>query len=249
MFRFLFASMLLLVASAGFAQREVEDPAHVANTEGGLVFAPDANNNIAPVDSLLDMIWECNRSASSILMVNGQEHFRVYGFRFVDSEEYALTGTRAFSSATRSAETRAMGAATEYLFGVAAWTGRFDEQASSTSTSASSTGEPNSAERERISSMSTSSRDVFRNVVATQSTGFLKGGRVTGTRFTSLGENYGYCVVVRYDIPLDQTQPAPGMQGSQDNNSGGGIVVQPTTPPREGPSGYPPLPPGSAGDF
>lgn len=246
MFRKLIMLALLTTLTVGLAQRDLESPEYVATSEGGLVFAPDSSNEVAPVDSLLDMIYECNRTAGSLIWKDGKEQFRVYGFRFVGPEEYALTGNRAFSSAARSAETRAMGSATEYLYGVATWVSRYDEQMDSTATAATSTGAPNDANRERISSVSLNTKEVFRNVVRTRSAGFLKGGMATGTRFTSLGDQNGYCVVVRYDIPLDQTGPPPGRQGTGGQQSGS-IRAEPAPP--TGPTGYPQLPPGTAGDF
>jgi hypothetical protein len=139
-----------------------------------------------------------------------------------------------------------MGSATEFLFGVASFTSRTLADSEATTEAASSVGAPNASDRERLSSLSITTATTFRQIFETQSSGFLRGGSPSGTKFVSLGDNFGYCVVVRYDVPLDQSGN-PGDRGSS------GSSVVPAAPAASGGgdsgSGYEPLPPGSTGDF
>lgn len=238
----------LLWTSAGLAQQEVTSPEEAVQGEEGVLYTYE-NEQAVPAANLLDMIYECNRAAGSIMDVDGDgaEDFRIYGFDYVDSEVYALEGPRTFSTSTQVAQTRAMGSATEFLFGVASSATRALQDSRAESNAASSTGAPGSDERERISALSVTTQEAFQQIYATSATGVLKGGRSSGTKFVSLGEGVGYCVIVRYDIPLDQTAPAPGEAAAQGNEPA--AADSPAAPSEEESGGYPQLPTGAAGDF
>ena len=238
--------IILFLAIAGLltigsAQRDLVSPETAANDEAGMVFVPNQNTGAPQLaGSMLDMIYECNRATGSIIAIGGIDHVRVYGFDFISDDEYALRGPRAFSTATQRAETRAIGSATEFIIGISSYTTRSLADTEASSTAATSTGAP--TERERLSSLSVSTQSVMKRVYETSSTGFLRGGHTSGTKFVSLGGEFGYCVVVRYDVPFDQSGDAGAVRPA---------ATQPAGPPaREaGDDGYAPLPPGTAGDF
>lgn len=241
--------LMIVLSMSAVAQREVQTPEQAVQGEGQLVFTYDGGS-VSLETSLLDMVYECNRAAGTVLAVNGVDHFRIFGFDFVSAEAYALQGPRAFNTATQRAQTRAMGSATEFLFGVASWTTRVLADNESSTEAASSVGAPNASDRERLSSLSITTTSTFRQVFETQSSGFLRGGAASGTKFVSLGDNYGYCVIVRYDVPLDQSSN-PGEPNSPVSAASAPAGQQDAqeqhTPDEE--SGFRPLPRGSAGDF
>jgi hypothetical protein len=240
--------LILVLASlaCATAQREIETPQQAVHGEGELLYLYDnARDQAFLAGSLLDMIFECHRAAGSILQIDGVDHFRIFGFDFVSDEAYALQGPRAFSPATQRAQTRAMGSATEFLFGVAATTTRLLSDGSSEALATSSVGAPNAADRERISSLSVSTQTTMQQIYETRSSGFLRGGRPSGAKFVSLGENHGYCVIVRYDIPLDQS----ANPGESPARAPAPPADVPPAGSQDGTGGYDQLPPGSAGDF
>lgn len=235
------------------AQREIESPEQAVQGEGELLYVYDADRDQALLaGSLLDMIYECNRVAGSVMSIGGVDHFRLYGFDFISDESYSLQGPRAFSPATQRAQTRAMGSATEFLFGVAATTTRLLEDSSGEALAGASVGAPRSEDREQITSLSVATQTTMRQIYETRSSGFLRGGTASGTKFVSLGDNFGYCVIVRYDIPLDQSrnpgEPATG-PSSPSTQSAPATQPAPAAPEDTRDGGYESLPRGSAGDF
>lgn len=215
----------------------------VASEQVKVAYSPEGSstpNN--PID-LLNLVYECARSVGAVVLEGRSEIFRVYGFSFVPGDLYQLQGLRALTSAVPKAELKAKGKALEFLQGAAVAVTESLESNETVARGGAST--TNRAGTEEVRTLSSATVEVFRSMNSSQASGMLRGGRVSGTKFVSLGSQTGFCVIVRYDISLNQ--------GGQ---TGTGNATSTQTPPASAPPaspptnpGAPPIPPGSKGDF
>jgi len=234
----------LLAASAllgtyALGQQEIVSPQQAVQMEQATGTFIQQGGAVAPAD-FLQMIHQCTRAVGDILQINGVPYFRVYEFDLINPTVYRLQGTLAISNAIRRAEAKARGSAVKMMVGVATTVKEIvaDVNKQTATASATSTGK----EEAIVSGVTTENLSVFASITENSASGFLKGGRVTGTRIISLGEA-GLCVMVRFDVPLKQTEggnpPGPSGGGSGGSGSGSGW----------NPGGAPPIPPGQVGDF
>ena len=157
---------------------------------------------------------------------------RVYGFSIVSAQVYQARGVTSLAPAIQKAQLRANGAAAEFFGGLRTAVARSLETRNTTA----SVVDGNDL---KLSDLAV---ETVRDSVSTSAQALLLGGRVTGHRIVSLG-NQGLCVVARYELPLDQR--AGGTPRGQNQNA-------PGTPPRPTTSaggGFAPPPPGTTGDF
>jgi hypothetical protein len=228
------ASALLGAYTLG--QQEIVSPQQAVRMEQTTGTFIQQGNGVAPTD-FLQMIYQCTRAVGDILEINGFPYFRVYEFDLINPTVYRLQGIQAISNAIRRAEAKARGSAVKMMVGVATTVREIvaDVNKQAASASATSTGK----EEAIVSAVTTENLNVFASVTENSASGFLKGGRVTGTRIISLGDA-GICVMVRFDVPLKQTEGAnPSSPSGGGSGSGSG----------QNPGGAPPIPPGKAGDF
>ena len=236
--------MVGLLVSTAQAQPTVVTPEQaVAAEQVKVAYSPEANSTPdQPVD-LLQLVYECARSVGAVVQEGRSEMFRVYGFSFVPGDLYQLQGLRSLTAAVPKAELKAKGKALEFLQGAAVAVTESLESTETVARGGAST--TNRSGTEAVQSVSSSTVDVFRTMNSSQAAGMLRGGRVSGTKFVSLGSQTGFCVIVRYDIPLNQGSQTG--TGSGTANSAPPASAAPATPPSN--PGAPPIPPGSKGDF
>jgi hypothetical protein len=233
-----------LLLSSAQAQLTVVTPEQaVAAEQVKVAYSPEGNSTPdQPVD-LLQLVYECARSVGAVVQEGRSEIFRVYGFSFVPGDLYQLQGLRSLTAAVPKAELKAKGKALEFLQGAAVAVTESLESTETVARGGAST--TNRSGTEAVQTVSSSTVDVFRSMNSSQASGLLRGGRVSGSKFVSLGSQQGFCVIVRYDIPLNQ--------GGQTGTGGG--TANPVPPASAAPAnpppnpGAPPIPPGSKGDF
>ena len=155
---------------------------------------------------------------------------RVYGFSIVSAQVYQARGVTSMAPAIQKAQLRANGAAAEFFGGLRTVVARSLDTRNTTA----SVVDGNDL---KLSDLAV---ETVRDSVSTSAQALLLGGRVTGHRIVSLG-NQGLCVVARYELPLDQragttprSQNAPGTPLRPATSTGGGFA---------------PPPPGTTGDF
>lgn len=231
-----------LLTSSVQAQPTVVTPEQAAAAEQVKVAFATQGDALAPID-LLSQIHSCTTSTGAVVQDGRGEIFRVYGFAIVRPMIYQLEGISALTSAVPRAELVAKGKALEFLKGAMVAASAVDDMSRTTAEAANSV--TKNGLGEAMQSVSTSTVTTLRMINSSQASGLIKGGRVSGTKFVSLGSELGFCVIVRYDIPLNQ--------GSQSNSNAATPVSPAPTPtvPSVPPSnpGAPPIPPGSKGDF
>jgi hypothetical protein len=185
---------------------------------------------------MLELIYKCTQPAAQA----AGDHLAVRGFSIVDARDYKLRGPKALGTALARAELEAKANAAEALSAVAI---AASDNSTLTETTTSSDTVAGSGDEETIlSSFSVQSIEVLQQVRSSGVEAFLVGGRVTGTGIISLGEE-GMCVVIRYEVPLDQE--------NYDPNSSLKTPSEETTATQESSSddGFEAPPAGSIGDF
>lgn len=202
------------------------------------------NGQVAPAPDLLDLLALCNAPTAVLFDSNRSgrvDALRVYGVSRISGSVWRLRGPNAIGSAAVKAELAAEEYAVKYLQG-AAISGLTQDSSSESTTE---TGVESSSGGATVSSTSALAevRSTLVQMRQRSVQGFLRNGRTTGTRTVSLGDG-NMCVVVRYEVPLDQragiVPGAPAMPSLQG--------VPASSAPQQAP-GYTPLPPGSRGDF
>ncbi|SMB81989.1 hypothetical protein [Deinococcus hopiensis] len=125
---------------------------------------------------------------------------RVYGFSIVSAQVYQARGVTSLASAIQKAQLRANGAAAEFFGGLQTSIERGLDMQNTTSSVAVGS-------ELQLSDVAV---ETLQDSVRTNAQAVLRGGRITGYRIVSLG-NQGLCVVARYELPLDQrpTDQAP----------------------------------------
>lgn len=222
-------------AQEAFAPVAPQDFAQAVSQEAPSFVVADPDVGIEPSVQLIELLFQCTQPFGQAI---GDLLF-VHGFSIVDARDYRLNGPIALQDAFVEAELNAQSAAAAMLEGVSTYA-RNERQRSSTGTSSGSV-DGDAAVGELTSTFSSTA---FRNISQTASgetSAFLRGGRATGVRIVSLGDQ-GFCVVMRYGVPLDQAGFDPATAGDP---------AQPPPPqgsPR-GADGFPFLPPGSIGSF
>ena len=235
---FLIRSLLtgvITLLPAVIAQEQAITPQQAVQLEQAVGTVVQQGNSVAPSD-FLQLIWQCTRAVGDVVEINGVPYFRVYEFDLINPTVYRLQGIQAVSNAIRRAEAKARGSAVKMMVGVATTFREIvaDTNKQSTAGTATTTGK----EEAIAASVSTETVNLLASITENSASGFLKGGRVSGTRLVSLGDA-GMCVMVRFDVPLrkqGQGTSTPGTHGGAGSGSGN-------------PGNAPAIPPGQKGDF
>lgn len=231
-------SLLVWAAAAlsgALAQEQAITPQQAVQQEQAVGTFVQQGNAVAPSD-FLQLIWQCTRAVGDVVELNGAPYFRIYEFDLINPTVYRLQGIQAVSNAIRRAEAKARGSAVKMMVGVATTFREIAADASKQTTAGAAT--TTGKEEAIAASVSTETVNLFASITENSASGFLKGGRVSGTRLISLGDA-GMCVMVRFDVPLRQQAqgaPIPGASGGAGSGS-------------NNPGGAPAVPPGQQGDF
>ncbi|WP_221091523.1 hypothetical protein [Deinococcus aquaedulcis] len=230
--RLLTTTLLFAGLAAAQGAEAPVTPQQFLKTEGVQATYTVQNGDLNPADAL-QLMLQCAPPVSAPYdsdLDGRNDTLRVYGFAIVSAQVYQARGVTALAPAIQKAQLRANGAAAEFFGGLRTAV----ERALDTRNTTASVVDGGDL---KLSDLAV---ETVRDSVSTSAQALLRGGRVTGHRIVSLG-NQGLCVVARYELPLDQRAGAPG-------------VPQPTAPgpspapvPRSG--GFPPPPPGTTGDF
>ena len=233
----LVATCVLGLCSTLSAQEEAVSPEQFVKDEGenGATFEVK-EGEVTPVD-LLELVYQCTQPAPEA----AGDFLVVRGFNIVDARDYRLRGPRALSTALARAELDAKAAAAEALNAVAV-VASSTNTLSDTTTDASAEAS-NGDELEVLQSFSTQSVETLTQVSSSNVAAFLTGGRTTGTKIISLGDQ-GMCIVVRYEIPIDQTNADPAQDLQQE-----GETASPAEEETDEGHGFEAPPAGSIGDF
>jgi hypothetical protein len=195
----------------------------------------DRDVGIEPSVQLVELLFQCTQPFGQAV----GELLYVHGFSIVDARDYRLNGPMALQDAFVEAELNAQGAAAAMLEGVSLYARNARERASGTTAAGTVTGDAAVGEL-----TSTFSSTAFRNVSQesfAETRAYLRGGRAIGVRVVSLGDQ-GFCVVMRYGIPLDQEGFNPATMNTP-------VPAPPQPVPPSGGDGFPFPPPGSIGSF
>ncbi|NTY02604.1 hypothetical protein [Deinococcus sp. JMULE3] len=217
-----------------YVQQEVQaNPAAITIQDGRVAEAPNLADMLALCNAPTAMLFDSNRSGRV-------DSLRVYGVSRISASVWRLRGPAAIGAASTKAELAAEEYAVKYLQGaaIAATTLSSEGEQTSESAAEATAGDTSVRTSNALVEVNSSLLQVKQRNVA----GIIRYGRVTGTRTVSIGDG-NMCIVVRYELPLNQTA-APG--------SGAGPTV-PGLPAQGAPAGtlpgYAPLPPGRTGDF
>ncbi|PYE51967.1 hypothetical protein [Deinococcus yavapaiensis] len=202
----------------------------------------DDRGNVTQAPNLQDVISMCNTPAALLFDSNNSgrvDSLRVYGVSRISAAIWNLRGPNALGSAATKAELAAEEHAVKFLQGAAisATTRTEFSQTDKEVSAASTTASQSAATSTALSEV----RDSLVQIRQSSVQGFIRGGLITGTRTVSLGDG-NICVVVRYELPLKQS-------GRYDSPTGSTSSAPTTSQTPLKNTGYPPLPPGSSGDF
>lgn len=229
--RLLPALLLTAVASAQDTGAPVS-PQQFLKTEGVQTTYTVQNGDLNPADAL-NLMLQCAPPISAPYDSDRDgrnDTLRVYGFAIVSAQVYQVRGVTAMAPAIQKAQLRANGAAAEFFGGLRTAVERSLDSRNTTA-SAVDSGDL------KLSDLAV---ETVRDTVSTNAQALLRGGRITGHRIVSLG-NQGLCVVARYELPLDQRAPT---------SAGSELPAGPPAPARPaGSGGFAPPPPGTTGDF
>ena len=235
---------LVLVGSVATAQGDPfaspEKPQAVANAleqySGTPFTASGDSSGVKPGVDIVKMMYECQQPFGQIK----DGTLFIHGFDYVDTNVYRLQGPRALGSAETAARMRALGAAAGFINGLHVWSAHALQDQNTTQSAGQAVGAGPDAQLQ--ASVSTSTMQKLSNVTATEAQAYIKGGHTVGLKVIGLGKN-GFCVVVRYAIPLNQ-----GKAAAPERGQAGEAGVTDGSPPSST-SGYPVPPPSSSGNF
>lgn len=171
-------------------------PQQFVKSEGITKAYTATNSSLQPADAL-QLALQCNVSINTTYDSNHggkADTLRTYGFANVPADIYRLRGPSSLGTALQKAQLRAQGNAAEFFAGVRTAVNKSTSQAS-TQASGISNGQLQLGDLEV---------ETMRASVNTNAEAVLRYGHATGTRLVSFGEQGGMCVVVRYELPLDQ---------------------------------------------
>ncbi|WP_040381374.1 hypothetical protein [Deinococcus aquatilis] len=228
--------LLLALLCAGCAAAQTSDapvtPQQFLKTEQVQAAYTVQGGDLNPADALKLML-QCAPPISTAYDADGDgrnDTLRVYGFSIVSAQVYQARGVTSLAPAIQKAQLRANGAAAEFFGGLRT---AVDRGLDSRNTTASVVDGGDL----KLSDLAV---ETVRDSVSTSAQALLRGGRITGHRIVSLG-NQGLCVVARYELPLDQrAEAAPSSQSAP------GVAPRPTTSTG---GGFTPPAPGTSGDF
>ncbi|MFC4427301.1 hypothetical protein [Deinococcus navajonensis] len=225
---------ILLLAGLAAAQgtEAPVTPQQFLKTEGVQATYTVQNGDLNPADAL-GLMLQCAPPLSAPYDADHDgrnDTLRVYGFAIVSAQVYQARGVTSLAPAIQKAQLRANGAAAEFFGGLRTAVERGLDTRNTTA-SVVDGGDL------KLSDLAV---ETVRDSVSTSAQALLRGGRITGHRIVSLG-NQGLCVVARYELPLDQR--AAATPAAQPTVPG----VTPATAPTSG--GFTPPPPGTTGDF
>lgn len=233
--------LLLLLVTLSVATAQGDPFANPAQPEAvassleqysGVAFtATDNGNGVVPGVDIIQMMHQCQQPFGQIK--DGMLY--IHGFDYVDTNVYRLQGPRALGTAEAAATLRAQGAAAAFINGLKVWSKKTLQDESTSQSAGQAIGAGPDAKLQ--ASVSTSTMQRLSNVTQSETSAFLKGGRTIGVKVVGLG-NDGFCVVLRYAIPVDQAHFDPATAGSSAGTAAGGNT-----------DGYPVPPPSQSGDF
>ena len=194
-----FSFCIVSLSILGWASAQTAPPVtpqQFVNSEGITKAYTATNNSLQPADAL-QLALQCNVSINTTYDSNHDgkaDTLRTYGFANVPADIYRLRGPSSLGTALQKAQLRAQGNAAEFFAGVRTAVNKSTSQASSQA-SGISNGQLQLGDLEV---------ETMRASVNTNAEAVLRYGHATGTRLVSFGEQGGMCVVVRYELPLDQ---------------------------------------------
>lgn len=167
---------------------------------------------IAPIN-MLELLYQCTQPAPQA----ARDFLVVRGFNIVDARDYRLRCTRALSIALSELAARAGAAEALTAVSIAA-----TSSDTLTDTTAAADAEVIGSEGDVVlQSLSATSISTLTETTSTSVEAVLRVGRNTGIGIISLGEA-GMCVVVRYEVPLDQENYNPVQELQPENEDAAG---------------------------
>jgi hypothetical protein len=170
-----------------------------------------------------------------------QDELVVHGSSIVDPDDYRINGPTALSDALDIATLEAENNAARYLKGIVLAANTTAVRNSQKTRKGSKKGSALD-ENKIMSGFSSKAVNTLVKLRSSSTVAVLKGGRVTGRNIIFLGKQ-GLCVIVKYEIPLDQQNFNPANAASSSSTS-----QQPGNNDSKG-GGFPLPPPGSIRDF
>lgn len=207
-------------------------PAQFLKAEGVKAAYTVQDGDLNPADALTLML-QCAPPISAPYDSDGDgrnDTLRVFGFAIVPAPVYKARGVTAMAPAIQKAQLRANGAAAEFFGGLQTAVQRGLDSRNTTASVVDGTDL-------KLSDLAV---ETVQDSVRTNAQATLRGGRITGHRIVSLG-NQGLCVVARYELPLDQRIPGPARTAAP------GTRLPESSAPSSG--GFPLPTPGTTGDF
>ena len=186
--------------------------------------------------NMLELAYQClNPVAQEV-----NDNLVVTGFDMVDARAYRARGVRSLQTALRRAELNAKAQAVEVFEQV-----RVTSQERMQDTEQESTQSVEGSDGDFVSQFSAQTTQTLSTMTESSVEGFLVGGRTTGTKVISLGDE-GMCVGVRYELPLDQSNYDPAERVRETSAQQAAPAQTEASEEREG---FDPPPPGEIGDW
>lgn len=168
---------------------------------------------------ILDLYAICTGTAkdsAALVDINKDTYpdiMRFYGGAIANKQQWSKIGPPLLSPLRRLAEMRAQA---QVARTIAVYIAAKDDSTNSYSGATTLEGLSTQISEDVISS------------VSTQASAYIKGARVTNVKVVSLGPEQGICVVVRYDVPLDQNGLVPQAQyATPETNTNTGASSEP----------------------
>lgn len=232
-----------LFAFVATAQETITPEQYAQEEAGEISLSASAADGELAVANPLDLILQCQQPSTELVDLDNDgnaETLRMLGYDIVSKEIWALRGPSALGPSMEKAKMRSQAGALEYLQKLAV-TFQNELVNSDTQTDARAAAGEVNGEMQLTAAVSVEVSSSLINSINTSGEGYLRNGRFTGARVVSHGDG-NVCMVVRYDIPLDQSDAA-ATEAVPTQTS------EPSKPQEDSGNGYDPLPPGSTGSF
>lgn len=189
--RFIVTLTVAALAALATAQDEPITPEQFAQENPEPAFQLH-DGDLNPV-GMLELAYQCLGTGAQAV----GDNLVVTGFDMVDARAYQLRGARSLQTALRRAEVNAQAQAAQFFEAVRV---RASTVVSDTELETSQDAMQGDEVLSQFSMQTVNELSVMNE---TSVEAYLRGGRKTGTKVISLGEE-GMCVGVRYELPLDQ---------------------------------------------
>jgi hypothetical protein len=230
---------IILGTAAGqgaFVPISPQDFAAAVSQEAPAFVVAESGVGIEPPEQLMQLLFQCMQPFGQAV----GDLLYIHGYSVVDARDYRLNGPMALQEAFIEAELNAQAAAAAMLQGVSTYARNARERSTRNSSSGNVSGDV--AVGELTSTFSSSAFRTVSQEANSETSAYLRGGRAIGVRIISLGEE-GFCVVMRYGIPLDQSGFDPSRTSSP------GASTEPAGNSSDGAVGFPFPPRGVIGSF